>query len=306
MDVLPRRSSCFLSKPRCVPRLEQLQAPADAARNRTRGHNVRQHRRSKRAFLPQTRPHCWTDSRLALEPRIWAARCCSRDGIAHHRSGIFAATALRSAPRASRSAAASWRCTPSRSGSRNGRPASRIVSRVDSGVLRVPPWGRPSLSTKELSYTTCYRDSGMKATHRILIAAQPHASEVLQAMLSDTGDLVGVHTTADAFRILEQQQIDLIVSTIAFDDSRMLEFLVSVKGAASLAHIPFLCSRVVVGALRDSLVGSMRGACKACGAVDFVDIARLPPDLAEATLRKVVETHLHNKSPGPDPALENV
>ena len=111
-------------------------------------------------------------------------------------------------------------------------------------------------------------------------------------MLRDIGNLIPVHTTADAFRILEHQQIDLIVSTIAFDESRMLEFLVSVKGTASVAHIPFLCSRVVPGALRDSLVGSMGDACRACGAVDFVDVARLPPDLAQSTMRKAVETYL--------------
>ena len=74
----------------------------------------------------------------------------------------------------------------------------------------------------------------------VLIAAQPHAAQVLQAMLHDMGNLIPAHTTADAFRILEQQQIDLIVSTIAFDESRMLEFLVSVKGTASVTHIPFL------------------------------------------------------------------
>jgi PleD family two-component response regulator len=132
----------------------------------------------------------------------------------------------------------------------------------------------------------------MKGGHQVLIAAQPHAAQVLQAMLHESGNLIAVHTTADAFRILERQQIDLIVSTIAFDESRMLEFLVSVKGTASVAHIPFLCSRVLAGALRDSLVGSMGAACKACGAVDFVDVARLPPDLAETTMRKAVETYL--------------
>ena len=135
----------------------------------------------------------------------------------------------------------------------------------------------------------------MKGTHRILIAAQPHAAQVLQTMLHALGNLFPVHTTADAFRLLEHQQIDLIVSTIAFDESRMLEFLVSVKGTSSVAHIPFLCSRVVVGAFRDSLVGSMGDACKACGAVDFVDVARLPPDLAETTMRKAVNTYLHRK-----------
>ena len=132
----------------------------------------------------------------------------------------------------------------------------------------------------------------MKGTHRVLIAAQPHAAQLLQAMLRDIGDLIPVHTMGGAFRILENQRIDLIVSTIAFDESRMLEFLVSVKGTASVAHIPFLCLRVLAGVLRDSLVGSMSDACKACGAVDFVDVARLPPYLAESTMRKAVETYL--------------
>jgi hypothetical protein len=130
------------------------------------------------------------------------------------------------------------------------------------------------------------------AHHRILIAAHPDAAQAVQAMLRGTADLLPAHTTADAFRILEHEQIDLIVSTIAFDESRMLEFLVSVKGTASIARIPFLCARVLVGALRDSLVGSMGAACKACGAVDFLDVARLPPDLAEATMRNAVEAYL--------------
>jgi response regulator RpfG family c-di-GMP phosphodiesterase len=132
----------------------------------------------------------------------------------------------------------------------------------------------------------------MKGTHQVLIAVQPHAAQALHAMLRDIGNLIPAHTTADAFQILEHQQIDLIISTIAFDESRMLEFLVSVKGTASVAHIPFLCSRVVAGALRDSLVGSMGAACKACGAVDFVDVARLPADLAGSTMRKAVEPYL--------------
>ena len=132
----------------------------------------------------------------------------------------------------------------------------------------------------------------MKGTHQVLIAAQPRASQALQAMLRDVGNLSPVQTTIDAFRILELQKIDLIVSTIAFDESRMLEFLLSVKGTPSLAHIPFLCVRVLVGALRDSLVGSMADACRVCGAVDFVDVARLPPDLAQTTMRRAVDAAL--------------
>lgn len=95
------------------------------------------------------------------------------------------------------------------------------------------------------------KEGSRKGARRVLIAAHPHAAQVVQAMMRDMANLISAHTSADAFRILEHQQI-----------------------------------------LRDSLVGSMRDACKACGAVDFVDVARMPPDLAEATMRKAVETYL--------------
>ena len=39
-------------------------------------------------------------------------------------------------------------------------------------------------------------------------------------------------------------------------------------------------------------VSTMGEACKACGAVDFVDLARMPHDLAQTTMRKAVETYL--------------
>jgi len=132
----------------------------------------------------------------------------------------------------------------------------------------------------------------MNGTHRILIAAQPSAWRVLQEMLSEVVDLVPAHTTADAFRILERERIDLILSTIAFDESRMIDFLQTVKGTSSTGHIPFLCFRVLPGVIRDSLVDSMRDACKQCGAVDLIDVARLSPEAAQDEIRKVIKAYL--------------
>jgi len=59
-------------------------------------------------------------------------------------------------------------------------------------------------------------------------------------MLDGVIDLVPAHTTADAFRAPEQDAlaIDLIISTIAFDDSRMVE-LQAVKRDPAMNHIPF-------------------------------------------------------------------
>jgi hypothetical protein len=111
-------------------------------------------------------------------------------------------------------------------------------------------------------------------------------------MLSEVVDLVPAHTTEDAFKILERERIDLIVSTIAFDESRMIDFLQTVKRTSSAGHIPFLCFRVLRSVIRDGLIGSMRDACIQCGAVDLVDIARLPPDAAQDVMRKAVQTCL--------------
>jgi DNA-binding NarL/FixJ family response regulator len=132
----------------------------------------------------------------------------------------------------------------------------------------------------------------MHGKHRVLIAAQPSAWAVLKAMLGDLADLFPAHTTADAFKILERERIDLIVCTIAFDESQMMQFLESVKRTISAGRIPFLCARVLPGIVRDSLVPSIRDGCKALDAADLVDIARLPPERAQAAMRGAVEAFL--------------
>jgi hypothetical protein len=132
----------------------------------------------------------------------------------------------------------------------------------------------------------------MESGHRVLIASQPAAWRVLEAMLKEVVDVVPAHTTADALRILGRERIDLIVSTVAFDESRMIEFLQTVKRTTSIGHIPFLCTRVLSGVLRDGLIGSMRDACIQCGAVDLTDIAKLPPDTARDVLRRSVLSFL--------------
>src|SRR3954470_19291167 len=119
----------------------------------------------------------------------------------------------------------------------------------------------------------------MAIRHRALVAAQPAAWTVLRAMLEGVIDLVPVHTTAEAFRALGHDAlIDLIISTIAFDDSRMVEFLQAVKRNPSMKYIPFLCLRALPGVLSDHLVDQMRVVCKQCEALDLVDVAKLPLD----------------------------
>ena len=109
-------------------------------------------------------------------------------------------------------------------------------------------------------------------------------------------DTVPAHTPADAFSVLEQEsEIDLILTTIAFDDSRMIEFLQAVKRSAPTSAIPFLCSRILPSVLSDHLVESMRGVCRQCGACDLVDVAKLRPAAAQAALRAAVTSCLQTR-----------
>ena len=128
----------------------------------------------------------------------------------------------------------------------------------------------------------------MEIGHRVLVAAQPDAWRLFETMLGRFVDLSAAHTIEDAFEILGRERIDLIVATVAFDESRMIEFLQMAKRSTSTRHIPFLCSRLLPGVLRDSLMASMRAACIQGGAVDFIDLARLPRDAAQDAIRKAV------------------
>ena len=132
----------------------------------------------------------------------------------------------------------------------------------------------------------------MAGTHRVLVAARPTVWPEVQAMLGDMVDLVPVHTPEDAVRILERERVDLILVTVAFDESRMMEFVQLAKANPSASHIPILCARVVPSLMRDSLIAATRDACKACGAVDLVDVATMPRESAKAALRAAVEACL--------------
>jgi CheY-like chemotaxis protein len=129
----------------------------------------------------------------------------------------------------------------------------------------------------------------MVTQRRALVAAQPGAWGLLHAMLDGVIELVPAHTRDDAFRVLERDSpFDLILTTIAFDDSQMVEFLRALRADPRWDRTPVLCSRVLPGALSDYLVASMREVCKQCRAVDLVDVARLPRDEAQHVLRAAV------------------
>ena len=86
-----------------------------------------------------------------------------------------------------------------------------------------------------------------------------------------------------ALRALEQDPagFHLILSTIAFDDSRMVNFLQAVK------RIPALSGDRVV---------RMGAVCKECRAVDFIDIANLAADEARALVQSAMKARVASRA----------
>lgn len=102
---------------------------------------------------------------------------------------------------------------------------------------------------------------------------------------------VPVHTAADAYQALDHASFDVIIATIAFDDSRMIEFLQTVKRKPVIGAIPFVGCRALQSVLRDALVATTADVCVQCGAIAFVDVARLEDQKATAAISEVFKAH---------------
>ena len=113
----------------------------------------------------------------------------------------------------------------------------------------------------------------MQPKHRVLIAAQPAAATVLQEMLEDVLDLIPAYTRTEGLAVLQSEpgSIALIISTIAFDDSRMLEFLETVKRNSRTSAISFLCCRILPSVLPNDSMERLGQLCRYLGAADFID-----------------------------------
>ena len=135
----------------------------------------------------------------------------------------------------------------------------------------------------------------MEVRQRALVAAQVAAWARLQLVLDPLLDTVHVQTIKDAFKTLDRERIDLIICTLAFEESRMIEFLQAVKRTASAASIPFVCCRALPSVLSDDMVEHMRAACLQAGADALVDIARLDHDKAQSVLTSAVTACLPRK-----------
>jgi CheY-like chemotaxis protein len=123
---------------------------------------------------------------------------------------------------------------------------------------------------------------------RILIAASPKPRETIERALAGH-DLACVATMSKAERILRNETFDLIICTVLFDESRMLDLLRFAKSRPQSRAIPFACVRARTQVLANAIaVEAVDIASRALGAATFINVPayRVNP---ERELRNEIE-----------------
>lgn len=99
-----------------------------------------------------------------------------------------------------------------------------------------------------------------------------------------------------AEQYLRERSFDLIVCTVAFDESKMFDLLQLVKSKNEWQEIPFVCARVRYYILRTpGAVAATALTCRTLGAAAFLDIANYEVD-PEREMRDAIERFLDTTS----------
>jgi hypothetical protein len=123
----------------------------------------------------------------------------------------------------------------------------------------------------------------------ILIAAAPAAAAVISNVMGSLARMMTAHTLDEAVQAAAAG-VDLIIAGTYFDNSRMFDLLNQLKSNVLTRDIPVLCVRgvsapAVLGAQTSQPVLAsfdvVASACKALGAVDFVDLCARQRDVGD-------------------------
>ncbi len=129
---------------------------------------------------------------------------------------------------------------------------------------------------------------------RVLLASTPSADAILRHILAPLGGIVSAFTHEEAIERIGAG-VDLVVCSLRFDESRMLDLIAEV--AQRMPHLPFICCRVQESHLPESSLRAAFTAAGHLGAVAVVDLPRLVraggEDRAEAQFNACVRAHLH-------------
>ena len=126
---------------------------------------------------------------------------------------------------------------------------------------------------------------------RILVAASPEPRAIVERILAGH-ELFFAETLPQAVSMLAEGKFDLIICTIAFDESKMLELLGFAKSTPAWKAIPFVCARVRAHVVRsESARAAVAFTSRHLGAAAFLDVANYPTD-AEPGMRQAIEAIL--------------
>jgi hypothetical protein len=123
---------------------------------------------------------------------------------------------------------------------------------------------------------------------KILIAASPEPRTIVERILA-CHELICAETMARAEQFMRERTFDLIVCTIAFDESRMFDLLRLAKSRLEWQAIPFVCARVRGYILRSpASLAAAALTCRELGGDAFLDISDYEVD-PEREMRRAME-----------------
>jgi hypothetical protein len=109
----------------------------------------------------------------------------------------------------------------------------------------------------------------------ILVAARKVAFQALAPILDPCATLVHAETLGKALSELQRKDVDLVLATADFDDSRMFDLFRTIK--AKYSGMPFIGCRALDSELNKISTEGVRIASEVLGAAAFLDL----PSLAE-------------------------
>jgi hypothetical protein len=130
---------------------------------------------------------------------------------------------------------------------------------------------------------------------RVLVAGTQIAIDTCRRLFADDVELVAARSVEEALERLDRS-VDLIISSVRFDESRMFDFLEALRAMRASGSAPVLCCRIVRRPLSAAMYHSIETAALALGVKAFLDmdteIRERGEAEAERRLRDLVYAHL--------------
>src|ERR671935_2183536 len=112
----------------------------------------------------------------------------------------------------------------------------------------------------------------MPKTAKVLVADVPEMDEKIRDCLPGH-HLTFVRTMREALRALHHERFHLVVISLEFDESRMLELLQHVRGLPTYKDVPVVCVHAENMNLSEAVMKNIDIAVKALGGIGFLNLA---------------------------------